>query len=195
VSALDAQTVSQMVDQVLALPEGTRIMMLAPVVTERKGEHLHVFKELLGNGFIRARIDGMVDLDTRRRSTRTSKHTIEAVVDRLRCAADMQQRLAESFETALRCSPTASPGCGHGRRGREELIFSAASPARCAATASRARAAPVLLQQPGRGLPDCDGLGVKQFFDPELVVQDEDLTLAEGAIRGWDRRNVYYFTC
>ncbi|MEQ9002047.1 MAG: excinuclease ABC subunit UvrA [Pseudomonadales bacterium] len=192
---LDAQTVSQMVDQVLALPEGKRIMILAPVVSERKGEHLHVFKELLSNGFIRARIDGLVvDLDNPPDLDKNKKHTIEAVVDRLRVRADMQQRLAESFETALALTDGIARVSDMDEEGAEELIFSArfACPV-CGYSISELEPRMFSFNNPAGACSDCDGLGVKQFFDPALVVADNDLTLAEGAIRGWDRRNVYYF--
>jgi excinuclease ABC subunit A len=196
---LAAQTVSQMVDQVLALPEGKRVMILAPVVSERKGEHLHVFAELMSNGFIRARIDGIVvDLDEAPALDKNKKHTIEAVVDRLRIRDDVQQRLAESFETALELTDglarvaemDAPPVGGHA----EELVFSArfACPV-CGYSIPELEPRMFSFNNPAGACQECDGLGVKQFFDPDLVVADEDLTLAEGAIRGWDRRNVYYF--
>jgi excinuclease ABC subunit A len=196
---LAAQTVSQMVDQVLALPEGKRVMILAPVVSERKGEHLHVFAELMSNGFIRARIDGIVvDLDEAPALDKNKKHTIEAVVDRLRIRDDVQQRLAESFETALeltdglaRVAEMDAPPVGGDA---EELVFSArfACPV-CGYSIPELEPRMFSFNNPAGACQECDGLGVKQFFDPDLVVADEDLTLAEGAIRGWDRRNVYYF--
>ncbi len=192
---LDAQTVSQMVDQALALPDGKRIMVLAPVVSERKGEHLHVFKELVSNGFIRARIDGLVvDLDNPPGLDKKKKHTIEAVVDRLRVRPDMQQRLAESFETALTLSDGIARVTDMDDEGTEDLIFSArfACP-QCGYSISELEPRMFSFNNPAGACSECDGLGVKQFFDPSLVVADEDLTLAEGAIRGWDRRNVYYF--
>jgi len=192
---LDAQTVSQMVDQVLALPEGKRIMVLAPVVTERKGEHLHVFKELLSNGFIRARIDGLVvDLDSPPALDKKKKHTIEAVVDRLRVRPDVQQRLAESFETASALADGIARVTDMDDPRAEELIFSArfACP-QCGYSISELEPRMFSFNNPAGACDECDGLGVKQFFDPALVVADDDLTLAEGAIRGWDRRNVYYF--
>jgi excinuclease ABC subunit A len=193
--ALDAQTVSQMVDQVLALPAGTRIMVLAPVISERKGEHLHVFKELLGGGFIRARIDGIVtDLDTAPELDKNKKHSIEAVVDRLRVGPDIKQRLAESFETALALSDGIARVVDMDDPGAEELIFSArfACP-HCGYSITELEPRMFSFNNPAGACGECDGLGVRQFFDPDLVVQDEELTLAEGAIRGWDRRNVYYF--
>ncbi len=192
---LDAQTVSQMVDQVLTLPEGKRIMVLAPVVSERKGEHLHVFKELLGNGFIRARIDGIVvDLESPPALDKNKKHTIEAVVDRLRVRPDMQQRLAESFETAVGLSDGIARVADLDDANADELIFSArfACPI-CGYSISELEPRMFSFNNPAGACSECDGLGVKQFFDPALVVADHELTLAEGAIRGWDRRNVYYF--
>jgi excinuclease ABC subunit A len=192
---LDAQTVSQMVDQVLALPDGKRIMILAPVVTERKGEHLHVFKELMSNGFIRARIDGLVvDLENPPDLDKNKKHTVEAVVDRLRVRPDMQQRLAESFETALALTEGIARVTDMDDEGADDLIFSArfACPL-CGYSISELEPRMFSFNNPAGACSECDGLGVKQFFDPALVVADHELTLAEGAIRGWDRRNVYYF--
>ncbi len=192
---LDAQTVSQMVDQVLGLPEDKRVMVLAPVVTERKGEHLHVFQELMANGFIRARIDGIVvDLDHPPNLEKNKKHTVEAVIDRLRIRADAQQRLAESFETALDLAEGIAKVASMDDADEPELVFSArfACPA-CGYSISELEPRMFSFNNPAGACQACDGLGVKQFFDPGLVVQDEELTLAEGAIRGWDRRNVYYF--
>ncbi|MEJ2090495.1 MAG: excinuclease ABC subunit UvrA, partial [Gammaproteobacteria bacterium] len=195
---LAAQTVSQMVDQVLSGPEGRRVMILAPVVSERKGEHLHVFSELLSNGFIRARIDGIVvDLDEAPALDKNKKHTIEAVVDRLRIRADVQQRLAESFETALELTDGLArvADMDEGDDGSvKEMVFSArfACP-ECGYSIPELEPRMFSFNNPAGACQECDGLGVKQFFDPDLVVADEDLTLAEGAIRGWDRRNVYYF--
>ena len=196
-ATLDAQTVSQMVDQVLALPEGSRIMLLAPVITDRKGEHLHIFHELTANGFIRARIDGIVtDLDHPPNLDKNKKHTIEAVVDRLRVRADMQQRLAESFETALDLAEgiaTVSFMEGEDEE-REELVFSSrfACP-QCGYSISELEPRLFSFNNPVGACKECDGLGVKQYFDPDLVVADPAESVAEGAIRGWDRRNVYYF--
>ena len=193
-ATLDAQTVSQMVDQVLALPEGSRIMLLAPVISDRKGEHLHVFHELTANGFIRARIDGIVtDLDHPPQLDKNKKHTIEAVVDRLRVRPDMQQRLAESFETALELAEgvaTASFIEGDGN----DLVFSSrfACP-QCGYSISELEPRLFSFNNPVGACKECDGLGVKQYFDPDLVVSDPAASVADGAIRGWDRRNVYYF--
>ncbi|MDE0062484.1 MAG: excinuclease ABC subunit UvrA [Gammaproteobacteria bacterium] len=192
---LDAQTVSQMVDQVLELPENRRIMILAPVIVDRKGEHLHVFKELLAGGFIRARIDGLVvDLDHPPKLDKNRKHTIEAVIDRLRVRGNMQQRLAESFETALQLSDGIARVADMDEQQAGELVFSArfACPV-CGYSISELEPRKFSFNNPAGACSECDGLGVKQFFDPDLVVRDPDMTLADGAIRGWDRRNVYYF--
>ncbi len=192
---LAAQTVSEMVDQALALPEGARIMVLAPVIQERKGEHQHVFSELVADGFIRARIDGIVTgLDHPPSLDRNRKHTIEAVVDRLRVRPDAQQRLAESFETALTLGEDVAVVSLVDDEEADDLVFSArfACPA-CGHSISELEPRMFSFNNPAGACPDCDGLGVKQFFDPDLVVSDPTLTLAEGAVRGWDRRNVYYF--
>ena len=192
---LDAQSVSQMVDQVMELPEGTRIMILAPIVNERKGEHLHIFAELISNGFIRARIDGIVvDLDEAPALEKNKKHSIEAVVDRLRIKDGLHQRLAESFETALQLTDGIARVADMDDTDQEEMIFSSrfACPV-CGYSISELEPRMFSFNNPAGACSECDGLGVKQFFDPALVVADEDLTLAEGAIRGWDRRNVYYF--
>jgi excinuclease ABC subunit A len=192
---LDAQTVSQMVDQALSLPADTRIMVLAPVIVDRKGEHQHVFKELVANGFIRARIDGIVtDLDHPPDLDKKRKHTIEAVIDRLRVRPDAQQRLAESFETALSLAEGVARVSFLDDANSDELVFSSrfACP-HCGYSVSELEPRMFSFNNPAGACPECDGLGVKQFFDEGLVVQDEDISLAEGAIRGWDRRNVYYF--
>ncbi len=192
---LDAQTVSQMVDQVMALPKDSRIMVLAPVIVERKGEHVHVFKELLAGGFIRARIDGLVvDLDHPPTLDKNKKHSIDAVVDRLRVQQGAEQRLAESFETALGLSEGIARVAGMDDANAKELVFSArfACPV-CGYSISELEPRMFSFNNPAGACPTCDGLGVKQYFDPELVVQDPAKSLADGAIRSWDRRNVYYF--
>jgi excinuclease ABC subunit A len=183
-----------MVDSVLSQPEGSRLMLLAPVVRERKGEHLHVFEELRGAGFVRARVDGTVrELDDLPDLDKKKKHSIDVVVDRFKVRDDLKQRLAESFETALELTDGlalvvdmdgnsadmvfsarfACPECGHSINELEPRLFSFNNPAGACAS--------------------CDGLGVRQFFDPSRVVLYPEASLAEGAIRGWDRRNVYYF--
>ncbi|WP_054997916.1 MULTISPECIES: excinuclease ABC subunit UvrA [Pseudomonas syringae group] len=190
---LEAQTVSQMVDLVLTQPEGSKLMLLAPVIRERKGEHLSVFEELRAQGFVRARVNGkLCELDELPKLDKQKKHSIDVVVDRFKVRADLQQRLAESFETALKLAdgialvaPMDEPG--------EEVIFSArfACPI-CGHAISELEPKLFSFNNPAGACPTCDGLGVKQFFDIKRLVNAE-LTLAEGAIRGWDRRNVYYF--
>jgi excinuclease ABC subunit A len=192
---LAAQTVSQMVDQVLALPGDARIMVLAPVIAERKGEHQHVFRELVANGFIRARVDGIVtDLDHPPTLDKNKKHTIEAVIDRLRVRDDVQQRLAESFETAVNLADGIARVSFIDDEKAKELVFSArfACP-HCGYSINELEPRMFSFNNPAGACTECDGLGVKQFFDADLVVADPDLSLAEGAIRGWDRRNIYYF--
>ena len=196
---LEAQTISQMVDLVMALEEGTRVMLLAPLVKRRKGEHLHLFSQLRTQGFVRARINGIVtDLDEVPALEKNKLHTIEAIVDRFKIREDLTTRLADSFETAIQLSDGlatiafmdddngkleskkpdfvfsarfACPECGHSIQELEPRLFSFNNPAgACSA---------------------CDGLGQNQFFDVSSVVHAEDLSLAEGAIQGWDRRNIY----
>ncbi len=192
---LTAQTVSQMVDQVLALPEGTAIALIAPVIAGRKGEHLQAIEELRGKGFVRARIDGRyMELDATPKLDPKRKHTIEAVVDRLKVRPDLQQRLAESLETALRLGEGIARVAFLDEPKREELVFSD----RFACTVcgySLAELEPRLFSfnNPYGACPGCDGLGVKQYFDPDRVVTQPQLSLAGGAVRGWDRRNAYYY--
>ncbi|MDL2200282.1 excinuclease ABC subunit UvrA [Halopseudomonas aestusnigri] len=191
---LAAQTISQMVDQVLAMPEGSKLMLLAPVMRERKGEHLALIEELRAQGFVRARIDGRIhELDEAPALDKKRKHTIEVVVDRFKVRADLQQRLAESFETAISLADgIAIIAPMEGEEG-EEVTFSArfACP-ECGHSISELEPRLFSFNNPAGACPGCDGLGVKQFFDARRLVNGE-LTLAEGAIRGWDRRNVYYF--
>ena len=191
---LAAQTVSQMVDQVLELPEGSKLMLLAPVVQGRKGEHLHTINELRTSGFVRARINGIVvDLDSAPELDKNKKHNIEAVVDRFKVRDDLQIRLAESFETALNLTDgIAKIAWMDGDE--EDLIFSArfACP-HCGHSIQELEPRMFSFNNPHGACPSCDGLGVKQFFDPNKVVHDNSLTLSEGAIRGWDRRSLYYF--
>ena len=191
---LKAQTVTQMVDAVLALPEGSKLMLLAPVVRDRKGEHLHVFEQMRAAGFIRVRVDGIVvDLDDVPTLDKKKKHRIDVVVDRFKVRDDLKLRLAESFETALELTDGvaaiapmegddpetlfsaryACPSCGHSIDELEPRLFS--------------------FNNPAGACNSCDGLGVTQFFDESRVVLHPEASLAEGAIRGWDRRNVYYF--
>lgn len=184
-----------MVDQVLALPEGSKLMLLAPVIRERKGEHLAVFDEMRAQGFVRARVDGkLYELDEVPKLDKQKKHSIDVVVDRFKVRADLQQRLAESFETALSLADgIALVAPMDEDEDVEEIIFSArfACPV-CGHSISELEPKLFSFNNPAGACPTCDGLGVKQFFDARRVVNGE-LTLAEGAIRGWDRRNVYYF--
>jgi len=191
---LEAQTISQMVDNVIALPQDSKMMLLAPIVKDRKGEHLHTISDLLSKGFIRARIDGLiVDLDDAPALEKNKKHTIEVVIDRFKVRPDLQLRLAESFETCLTLSDGiamavnmddekdvhifsskfACPVCGYSLTELEPRLFS--------------------FNNPNGACGTCDGLGTHQLFDPDLIIVDHTLTLAEGAIRGWGRRSIFYF--
>jgi len=197
---LEAQTVSQMVDQVLALPEGSRVMVLAPVVRERKGEHVHVFNELRTGGFIRARVDGLVcEIDYPPELDKNKKHTIEVVVDRLRVRGEQAQRLAESFETALALSGglamVANLDAEEQQQEQEGLLFSAlfACP-HCGHSIGELEPRLFSFNNPAGACPACDGLGVREFFDETRVVTDPDRSLAEGAIRGWEPRNLWYYS-
>jgi excinuclease ABC subunit A len=192
--SLEAQTVTQMVDQILALPEGSKILVLAPMISERKGEHLHIFQDLKAQGFIRVRVDGLVvDLDDAPTLDKKKKHSIDAVVDRLKVDGDQRLRLAESIETALNLSDGqvvvqsmddafepmmfsskfACSQCGYSIASLEPRLFSFNSPFGACQT--------------------CDGLGVHQYFDPDRLIVDPELSLASGVIKGWDRRSLYYF--
>lgn len=191
---LEAQTVSQMVDQVLALPEGRKLMLLAPVIRERKGEHLAVFDELRAQGFVRARVNGRIyEMDELPKLDKQKKHSIDVVVDRFKVREDLQQRLAESFETAINLADGIALVAPMDEEEGDEIIFSArfACP-HCGHSISELEPKLFSFNNPAGACPTCDGLGVKQFFDAKRLVNGE-LTLAEGAIRGWDRRNVYYF--
>ncbi|WP_045498089.1 excinuclease ABC subunit UvrA [Vibrio hyugaensis] len=191
---LAAQTVSQMVDKVLELPEGSKMMLLAPIVKERKGEHVKTLENLAAQGFIRARIDGETcDLSDPPTLELHKKHTIEVVVDRFKVRPDLQQRLAESFETTLELSggiAVVAPMDGDG----EEVIFSAnfACPL-CGYSMQELEPRLFSFNNPAGACGTCDGLGVQQYFDPSRVIQDDSLSLAQGAIRGWDQKNYYYF--
>lgn len=191
---LEAQTISQMVDQVMALPSESKLMLLAPVIQDRKGEHFNTLEELRSQGFVRARIDGKIwELDDRPTLSKNKKHTIEVVVDRLKVRDGIELRLAESFETSLGLtegittvasmddsfddilfsSRYACPLCGHSLTELEPRLFS--------------------FNNPAGACGSCDGLGISQFFDESKLITSDSLSLSEGAIRGWDRRNVYYF--
>ncbi|RSD32679.1 excinuclease ABC subunit UvrA [Vibrio pectenicida] len=191
---LSAQTISQMVDKVLELPEGSKMMLLAPIIKERKGEHVKTLENLAAQGFIRARIDGETcDLSDPPTLELHKKHTIDVVVDRFKVRNDVQQRLAESFETALELSGgivVVSPMDGD----EKEIIFSAnfACP-HCGYSMQELEPRLFSFNNPAGACHTCDGLGVQQYFDPQRVIIDDNLSLAEGAIRGWDQKNYYYF--
>jgi excinuclease ABC subunit A len=193
-TTLEAQSISQMVDQVLALPEGQRLMLLAPVIQERKGEHLKLLQELHAQGYIRARIDGEVcELDDTPALALHKKHTIEVVVDRFKVRNDLSTRLAESFETALNLAD-GLVRVAWMDGSQPELIFSSrfACP-HCGYSLSELEPRLFSFNNPVGACPTCDGLGIEQFFDPEKVVAHPELSLAGGAVRSWDRRNAYYF--
>jgi len=194
-TVLEAQTISQMVDHVLSLPEGSRLVLLAPVVQARKGEHVHVLEELRAKGFVRARIDGeVVELDQPPKLDLRRKHVIEAVVDRFKVRDDIQLRLAESFETALQLSDGLARIAWMDKTDNPELQFSAkfACP-ECGYSLTELEPRLFSFNNPAGACPACDGLGMRQFFDAERVVAHPELSLAGGAVRGWDRRNAYYF--
>lgn len=192
-TVLEAQTVTQMVDWALSLKEGTKIMVLAPVVLARKGEHVQLLESLKSKGFIRVRIDGqLIELDEMPNLNLRQKHTIEVVVDRLKIHAEQRTRLAESFETALQLSEGlvnvvtldgplekifssrfACLKCGYSLKELEPRLFS--------------------FNNPAGSCPSCEGLGITQEFDVDRIIPHPELSLGEGAIRGWDRRNFYYF--
>lgn len=191
---LAAQTVSQMVDAVLAMPEGKRMMLLAPVIQDRKGEHRDVLEELRIKGFVRARVNGkVIELDEPPELELRKKHTIEAVVDRFKVRDDLQQRLAESFETALAMSEGVAKVVAMDDD-KDETLFSAlfACPT-CGYSISELEPRMFSFNNPAGACSTCDGLGVKQFVDPARVVAHPEMSLAAGAIRGWDRRNAYYY--
>lgn len=194
---LEAQTITQMVDSITALPEGSKLMLLAPVIRNRKGEHEQLFDQLRSQGFVRARVDGIVyDMDSIPALTLRQKHTIEVVVDRFKIRPDMAQRLAESLETALALADglvMLAPMDGETTI-KEELLFSARySCPVCDYSLAELEPRMFSFNNPNGACPSCDGLGVSQFFDPERIIANSKLSLAGGAIRGWDRRNAYYF--
>ena len=212
---LAAQTISQMVDHVLEQPEGRRLMLLAPVVQGRKGEHLQLIDRLRSEGFVRARIDGVVtELDQVPDLDLYKKHDIEVVVDRFKVRPDLKLRLAESFETAIRLSDgvamvaamndsdmedsyqdqSEQKNSGQKTSDTEDMVFSSRFACnQCGYSLNELEPRVFSFNNPAGACPGCDGLGVEQFFDPARVVQHEELSLPGGAIRGWDRRNAYYF--
>ncbi|WP_353405800.1 excinuclease ABC subunit UvrA [Pseudoteredinibacter isoporae] len=191
---LAAQTISEMVDQVLDHAEGTKLMLLAPIVRDRKGEHLHTFEQLRREGYVRARIDGLVvDLDDAPKLDKKKKHTIEVVVDRFKVRDDLQLRIAESIETALNLSEGLLL-LNYMDGAKDDRMFSAkhACPV-CDYSLTELEPRLFSFNNPAGACPSCDGLGVKQYFDEDKVIQFEEASLSSGAIRGWDKRNVYYF--
>ena len=192
---LAAQTISQMVDKVLELPEGSKMMLLAPIVKERKGEHVKTLQNLAAQGFIRARIDGETcDLSDPPILELHKKHTIEVVVDRFKVRPDLQQRLAESFETTLELSGGIAVVGWMDDSDQEEIVFSAnfACP-KCGYSMQELEPRLFSFNNPAGACGTCDGLGVQQYFDPSRIIVDDNLSIAEGAIKGWDQKNYYYF--
>lgn len=195
---LESQTISQMVDATLALPEGTRLMILSPVIVDRKGEHAELFIELRAKGFVRLRIDGKVyEIDDTPKLAKSTKHTIEVVVDRLKVAPEFKQRLAESYETALREGDGRAIAVELGEKMEQgkEYLFSAkfACPV-CNYSLQELEPRLFSFNNPMGACPECDGLGVIEYFDPKRVVAFPHMSLGSGAIKGWDRRNQFYFS-
>ena len=190
---LAAQTVSQMVDHVLALPPDTRLMILAPVVANRKGEQQELFAELRAQGFVRLRIDGEIhEIDALPKLAKTKKHTVDVVVDRLKVRDDLRQRLAESFETALRHADGRAIALEMDT-GREHLFSARFACPACSYSLPELEPRLFSFNNPVGACPKCDGLGVIQFFDPKRIVVHPELSLAAGAIRGWDKKSQFYF--
>ena len=192
---LAAQTISQMVDKILSLPEGSRMMLLAPVVKARKGEHTKLLDNIAAQGYIRARIDGEIcDLSDPPQLELQKKHTIEVIVDRFKIRPELSSRLAESLETALELSGGIVVVANMDDSSAEELVFSAnfACP-HCGYSLPELEPRMFSFNNPAGACPTCDGLGIQQYFDEHRVVQNPSLSLAGGAIRGWDRRNFYYY--
>ncbi|MDH5711918.1 MAG: excinuclease ABC subunit UvrA, partial [Gammaproteobacteria bacterium] len=193
---LEAQTISQMVDQVLELPEDSKLMLLAPVVLDRKGEFHNLIADFKQQGFIRARVDGDIyELDEVPELDANKKHTIELVIDRFKVREDIKLRLAESFETALNLANDVASIAFMDETDKPDLIFSARfSCPTCGYSLQELEPRLFSFNNPAGACPDCDGLGSKQFFDANRVVCNPHISLAGGAIRGWDRRNAYYFS-
>ena len=192
--SLEAQTISQMVDQVMAEPENSRWMLLAPVVNDRKGEHAQVLEDLRNRGFVRARINGVVyELDDPPKLELRKKHTIEAVVDRFKIRPDLSIRLAESFETALKLAEGMTLVVSMDEPGKESIFSDKYACPHCGYSLSELEPRIFSFNNPKGACAACDGLGIKQYFDPRLVVHSPHLSLADGAVRHWDRRNSYYY--
>ena len=194
--SLEAQTISQMVDQVLTLPEDSRLMMLAPVIKERKGEYQNLFEDLKRQGFIRARIDGSItELDNLPELEANKKHTIEVIVDRFKVREDIKQRLAESFETTLNMTDGIAVIAYLDDDNHDELVFSSkyACPV-CGYSITELEPRLFSFNNPVGACGECDGIGNKDYFDPTRVIINPGISLAGGAVRGWDRRNAYYYS-
>jgi len=190
---LAAQTVSEMVDLVMAMPEGQRMMLLAPVVQDRKGEHKDILDNLRAQGFVRARVNGeIIELENPPELELRKKHTIEAVVDRFKVRPDLQQRLAESFETALQMTDGIARVASMDEADIETLFSAQFSCPSCSYSIAELEPRMFSFNNPAGACGTCDGLGVKQFVDPARVVAHPELSLNAGAVRGWDRRNAYY---
>lgn len=193
---LESNTISQMVDQALDLPEGSKAMLLAPVIVNRKGEHIQLIESLKRQGYLRARVDGeVIELDNPPKLEPKKKHTIEVVIDRFKVRVDLKQRLAESFETALLLSDGIAVVCSmEDKASFEPLTLSAkfACP-ECGYSLTELEPRLFSFNSPMGACEECDGLGTMEFFDPSLIIKDDSLSLAGGAIRGWDKRNGYYF--
>ena len=192
---LEAQTVSEMVDKVLSFPEGTALLMLAPVVINRKGEHLQLMKKFQAQGFIRARINGEIyELDDPPNLELNLKHNIEIVIDRFKIKKGMQQRLAESFEMALKIAEGVAYITPFNNEEDKEIVFSDRYACTvCGYSLTELEPRLFSFNNPNGACKSCDGIGLKQFFDPEKVIVNDELSLAGGAIRGWDRKTTYYF--
>ncbi|HIC7357775.1 TPA: excinuclease ABC subunit UvrA [Legionella pneumophila] len=194
-TSLHAQTISQMVDQVLALPEDSKVMILAPVVRERKGEHVQFLQQLQAQGYVRARIDGeLYELDSPPKLGLRTKHTIEVVIDRFKVRSDLAQRLSESFENALNLADGLVIVASMDGNFKELLFSSRFACSECGYSLSELEPRLFSFNNPVGACSSCDGLGVDQFFDPARVVHDATASLAEGAIRGWDKKTTYYFS-
>ena len=190
---LESQSVAQMVDHVLALPEDTKLMILAPVVAGRKGEQADLFAELRAQGFVRLRVDGKIyDIDALPKLSKNVKHTIDVVVDRLKVRPELKQRLAESFETALRHADGRAIAV-ETDSGKEHLFSAKFACPACSYSLAELEPRLFSFNNPMGACPECDGLGAIEFFDPRRVVAHPHLSLASGAIKGWDRRNQFYF--
>ncbi|KTD66672.1 excinuclease ABC subunit A [Legionella shakespearei DSM 23087] len=193
--SLHAQTISQMVDQVLTLPVDSKVMILAPVVRERKGEHVQLLQQLQAQGYVRARIDGeLCELDSPPKLGLRTKHTIEVVVDRFKVRPDIAQRLSESFENALNLAEGVALLASMDKEFDDILFSSKFACPECGYSLSELEPRLFSFNNPMGACSSCDGLGVDQFFDPERVVHDATASLAEGAIRGWDKKTSYYFS-